>query len=269
MTGEAKSYVGVVVMAVCLGSLVLIDTTRIGATGFRLVDNSFPESFEEIVSGDRQAFTFGGTLKTPAERLVYRFSYLTAAPVPGRERYKNDTKACLQEIGLLDCLAELWNEPPEVMEASTEIDGESYRFLIYDFTDVLNATGELETLNETLTTFCLMLDNNGTLVGYYKGVSGFLFHDATGAKVYHLSVKCGEEERTYYESGLASAYRTPSLSEGPKLGTVVFQRPRKGEICTVTFTVEASESPPTDMLQIVRVYVDGEMQLCEINPISK
>jgi len=271
LVGETRrSYLGVTVIALVVGSLLLIDTVKTGNIRFELIENRFPVSFDEIVSGDEKAFTLGGILRKPAQRLTFRFSYLISSPMPRiTELSHNHTLACMAEIEPLLVLSQCWDQPPEIITKEVVIDGQQYRFIVYDFTRLLNATGELQKHNETLTTFCLALYPNGTLYRYYKGVSGFVFEKRTGADLVHLSIKTDELEKEYYQTGPASAYRTPSLGEGPKLGTIVFDKPVKGESFRITYTVEASEPLSVDSIQIARVYVDTKLEVCKINRVIK
>ncbi len=268
---DRSSYLGITIIALIAGSLVVLNTVKVGRQSFQLLENRFPGTFDQIVSGENKAFTVGGIVTKPVQRLEFRFSYLVSSappPVGLVPEDANQTQMYMGEIEPLLDLSLLWDEPPEVVDTETQIAGESLRVVIYDFTRLLNATGQLRKHSETLTTFAFVLNSSGALKGYYKGVSGFMFQNRTGARMIHLSLMADESKQEYYEAGLASAYKAPSLAEGPKLGMVVFHKPAKGTAVRVTFTVETGYSPERHSLQVVRVYVDTVRQVCQVNWVA-
>jgi hypothetical protein len=211
----------------------------------------------------------GGILREKAALLEFRFSYLVWSRIPaGVNDDPNATNVYMTEIAPLLSLSEMWNEPPEVMNTTLELEDGEHEIVIYDFTKLLNATGDLRTHNETLTTFGLVYGDSGEVSCYYKGVSGFIFQNRTNARVVHLSLGRDQQKVDYYDYGMASAYETPSLAEGPKLGVVSFRNLEKGSSYRVTFTLEAAEDMERPSLQIVRVYLNRELQVCLANDIG-
>ena len=270
MSGDDRgSYVGIVLVALIAGSLFALDTFGVSREPFQLVENRYPQTFTQIFSGEQKAFTLGGILREEAETLTFRFSYLVWSRVPvGTAEDPNATGAYMTEIAPLLALSDMWDQPPEVITTGAMIEDEEAEVVVYDFTRLLNATGDLETHNETLTTYAIAYDDEGAVKGYYKGVSGFDFENRTGARIVHLSLNVDDDKQEFYESGMASAYETPSLSEAPKLGTVDFPNPRKGSSYRVTYTLEATQELDRSTLQIARVYKDAELQVCLVNEIE-
>ena len=266
---KERSYIGIVLVALIAGSLVALDTFGVSREPFQLVENRYPQSFSQITSGEQKAFTVGGILRERATLLEFMFSYLVWSRVPvGLNEDPNATDVYMTEIAPLLSLSDMWNQPPEIINTSLELEDGENEIVIYDFTRLLNATGDLRAHNETLTTFGIVYGDSGEVKCYYKGVSGFIFQNRTNARVVHLSLGRDEQKEEFYEYGMASAYETPSLAEGPKLGAVSFRNPDKGSSYRVTFTLEASGDMERPSLQVVRVYLNRELQVCLANEIG-
>jgi hypothetical protein len=266
---KERSYIGIVLVAIIAGSLVALDTFGVNREPFQLVENRYPQSFSQITSGEQKAFTAGGIVRKQTVLLEFRFSYLVKSRAPiGVVEDPNATNVYMTEIIPLLSLSDMWDQSPEIITTSLELDDGEYELVIYDFTKLLNATGNLKEHNETLTTYGIVYGDSGEVSCYYKGVSGFVFQNRTNARVVHLSLGVDEEKEEFYDYGMASAYETPSLADGPKLGLVNFRNPSKGSSYRVTFTLEAAEEMDMPSLQIVRVYMDRELQVCLANGIG-
>jgi len=143
---------------------------------------------------------------------------------------------------------------------------ENQRLILVDFGEIYSAIFPSEQDNESLTTFALIINASGYVVGYYEGYS-----ELFTAKEYLLElarIEAGGDVREYLP--LTSGSELSIERDLPPFGNVSFSDARKGDVFGVTLVVkqrlidvpkatyETKVAAPS-FLELVETFADGEL----------
>jgi hypothetical protein len=153
----------------------------------------------------------------------------------------------------------------EILEFNAN--GTNVEALMYDFGLVVAAGQSVPDISSAPTSYLLWRDDEGNLT-YYQGSSDFFF--ARNESIESLVVSYNDNETTYRSAKeVTGSIDIPTIAEGPKMGTVVYEKVEKDDRMYVMFAVNSLSAPAhKGMIQLVRVYGNDELVTFEANMIS-
>ena len=204
------------------------------------------------------------------QRLELRFFVLTPRNLVPDELVVPD-RQCNSSADLLDNVRKLvWFEEtnsdigilPEEFSQETTIEGSRYGMLLRDYSDVLGSRLGPRLLGGNLSSSSPLVFAaiaNETLQQYLEGSSGFFVSPEVNLK--SLSISHNEELTKYVPDDEVREDLRP-ISQAPD-ASVVFESVDVDDTITVAFGVEPLQfsrdsDGPNLMLQMIRLYVDGE-----------
>ncbi len=158
----------------------------------------------------------------------------------------------------------------EVIEASADVGDAIYDSVLIDFSRFMEAFNDDAAISSLPLVFAFL--TRGGEVRYFEGSPGF-FLDAE-ENLDYLSTACNEEKLEYFREGQMLREDAPKISEAPRDGVLVYEDVEMDDRFTVTLHFDMVEdalrhivewSPDTHMMELVRGYVDGKLELILLN----
>jgi hypothetical protein len=244
-----------------------------------ILKNDFPSLIEE---SRKATFSFAMVARKKFENLQVRFNVLSLRTLkygdtfdPRRKFNTSDTAedvlANIVKLSWLENETALLGIEPEIYNQTIWLDGVASRLLLVDYSYILEQLSGRNSILGNPLTYGAIIDENGESY-YLEGESDFFF--TPQANIISLSTSHNAEEQNYLPDDQIweGSNRLP-LSEAPQGGVLEYAGVDKDDTFTVIFTIEAdsgslppgfgSVTSPTkkdlSMLQIVRIYLDGEL----------
>jgi hypothetical protein len=244
-----------------------------------ILKNDFPSLIEE---SRKATFSFAMVARKKFQNLQIRFTVLSLRNVrygdlidPMRKFNTSDTAedilANIVKLSWLENETTLLGIEPDEYNQTLWLDGVASRLLLVDYSYILEQLSGRNSILGNPLTYGAIIDENGEAY-YLEGVSDFFF--TPQENIISLSTSHNAEEQNYLPDDQIweGSNRLP-LSEAPAGGVLDYVGVDKDDTFTVIFTIEADSSnlPPgfgsspssakkdLSMLQIIRIYLDGEL----------
>ncbi len=248
-----------------------------------ILKNDYPEKLlpqASLTSSERMDFSFGLLARSDFTSLEIQYSILTGEELPSSASTDGSLDGVASSVQVISSLIkETGNQivpfdrlPVDVKWGDGRLEG-----LLLDFPLVRLYT-DPSLSSEVRTSFLLL--RNGTDVLYFEGTSDFYFNRLGGSfgfllpggtplrsTIDKLRIWRDEEVLSYTSAPVVPAGWL-DIHESPDFGRVIFQDVRKNERLSVDFTVETPERPAGILVQVIRVYADGELLHMETNMIE-
>jgi len=155
----------------------------------------------------------------------------------------------------------------EEQTVEVEINGTTYGALMLDFGEVIAAGQPVSDLSFAPTSYVLWMDKQGNLT-YYQGGSDFFLN--RNQSIESLVISYNDNETTYRSvKEAAGSLNLPTIAQAPRLGTVKFEQVKKDDRMYVMFAVNSLSVPAhTGMMEIIRIYGDGELVSYRLNMMT-
>ena len=273
-----KRIVGLALVSVILSTLIMLTIARERIDQpIEILKNDYPMLLEENRKG---TFSFAMVTRKKFENVQIRFSVLSQQTLkygemldPKRKFNTSDTAedvlGNVVKVGWMRNQTGPLGIEPEEYDYTLVLGGVPNRLLIYDYSNILESLSGRESAVGTALTYAAMIDENGEAY-YFEGGSDFFF--SPSEDIISLSTSHNADERNFLpDDQIWNGSNRLPLSEAPIGGILDFKGVDKDDTFTVIFTVEPEEipgasgsAPPPNrkdvaMLQLVRVYLDGEV----------
>lgn len=263
----AGRHIGLAFICLVISCLLLLTfTSDRPEEPIEILGNDYPK----ILSLGRSTFSLSVMAREQLQRLELRFFVLTPRNLVSDDLVVPD-RQCNSSADLLDNVRKLvWFEEtnsdigilPEEFFEETTIEGSRYGILLRDYSDVLGSRVGPSLLGGNLSSSAPLVFAaiaNDTLQQYLEGSSGFFVSPEVNLK--SLSISHNEELTKYIPDDEVREGSLP-ISQAPG-ASVVFESVGVDDTITVAFGVEPlrfsrDSDGPALMLQMIRVYVDGE-----------
>ncbi len=270
-----RGFVGVLLVAVVISTMIMgFVTVEKVKVGIEILKNKYPLAIKTSQQ-ERHTFVINIIARKPYEEVKLKFSCLSKAkPVLADRNITNKPGVTLKEIAaeitpIKTCLAAGKTSPVGYEErmVEVEINGTTYEALLLDFGEVIAAGQPVSDLSFAPTAYLLWRDKQGNLT-YYQGASDFFVN--RNQSIESLVISYNDNETTYRSSKEAVASPDiPTVAQAPRLGIVRFQHVKKDDRMYVMFAINSLSVPAhTGMMQVVRVYADGELVAYRLNMIA-
>ncbi len=270
-----RGFVGVLLIAVVISTMVMgFVTVEKADVGLEIIKNKYPATLKTSVQ-ERHTFVINVIARKDHEEVKLKFAVLRVADAPLAD--PNITKregVTLDEIAadiapVKTCLSAGKSSPVGFERQMLEFyyNGTDVEALLYDFAEVVAAGHSVPDMSLAPTTFLLWVDEDDQLK-YFQGSSDFFLN--RNESMESLVVSYNDEETTYRSAKeVTGSVDIPTIAEGPVLGTVKYEDVQKDDRMYVMFAINSLSVPEHDgMIQLVRVYGDGELVAFEANSIS-
>jgi hypothetical protein len=270
-----RGFVGVLLIAIVISTIVMgFVTVEKADVGLEIIKNKCPATLKTSVQ-ERHTFVINVIARRDHEEVKLKFAvlrisdpYLADPNVTSREGVTLDEIAT--EIApVKTCLSAGKSSPVGFERRILEFNynGTDVEALLYDFAELVAAGHSVPDMSLAPTTFLIWLDENDELK-YFEGSSDFFLN--RNESIESLVVSYNDEETTYRSAKeVTGSIDIPTIAEGPVLGTVKYENVRKDDRMYVMFAVNSLSVPEHEgMIQLVRVYGNGELVAFEANAIS-
>ena len=270
-----RGFIGVLLIAVVISTVFMgFITVEKADKGIEIIKNKYPAMIRTSVQ-ERHTFVTNVIARKDYEEVKLVFSVLRIMePVFGDENITKKSGVTLDEIAaeivpIKTCLSAGRTSPVgferEILEFNAN--GTDVEALMYDFGGVIAAGQSVPDISSAPTSYLLWMDDEGNLT-YYQGSSDFFF--SRNASIESLVVSYNDEETTYRSAKeVTGSVDIPTIAEGPKMGTVVYDNVEKDDRMYVMYAINSLTSPShKGMIQLVRVYGNDELVTFEANTIA-
>lgn len=262
--------VGLATVSMIISALVI--ATIAGERGAQLVEvikNEYPLA----ASSSEATFAFALVTKKEVEDLQIRFLHMSWPAALSAEDFVNPELEYNETSGPEDVLNNIvklgWFRErasslgivPEVFQRQLTIGGSEFSFLFQDFSRAIEAASGNKTSQGVNLVYGAMMNRSG--FGFYlQGSPGFLWSPNLTLKSVVISSSQGEKRYVPVDH-LREGSGELALSQAP-LGTVHLRSVARDDTVTVIFTTKASKLPrpekvPVSLVEIIKVYVNGEL----------
>jgi hypothetical protein len=254
-----KRVLGIALVSLILASLLILSIAGEAVDQpVEILENMHPT----FVTPGRSTFTFSLVARESFEKVQIRFIWATPAKLdalakvdPSWEAQPGDGPEDV--FGNVLKLAWFQNKTsrlgiqPDEFGGSMDVDDSDHAFIIYDYSDIIDYLSGRNATKGLPMTFTAII-NETRATNYYEGFTDFIDNPMSNIEI--LSISHNEKEVRYVppEQVQEDTGRFP-VSEAPR-GFVEFDSVEKDDTLTVVFTVEAVQK----MIQMIRVYLDGE-----------
>ncbi len=273
-----RSLVGVIGIAIVLSTIITLfiigERAKEDVTVLR---NEFPNRLTTMEQ--KYAFVLSMIARKPLEDVTVKYNILSRVPKENLQYINpNQTtgstpletvmniakiKALMDMSKRLGVKVDMWNGTVDWKNASKTYHFDMY---MYDFTDVLRATAPNYTILGLTTTFAVWLNQtNGSIFYYFQGVPDFFYNrnrTITDLSITHNTQ--AQQYRAVSEIEVAGEYQ--QIMKAPLYGTVSFKNVEKDDRLFIIYSLKGTTIPGhSGMLQVVRIYRNGELQTVEAN----
>ncbi len=275
-----KRIVGLALVSVILSTLIMLTIAREKIDQpVEILKNDHPSLLEESRKG---TFSFAMVARKKFENVQVRFTVMSLKTlkygemVDPKKKFNtthtaNDIFDNVVKLNWIENETDVLGIEPEMYNLTLWVEGTPTAMLIYDYSNILESLSGRESILGSSLTYVAMIDENGEAY-YLEGSSDFFFNPQEN--IISLSTSHNAEENNYLPDDQIweGSNRLP-LSEAPQGGVLNYEGVDKDDTFTVIFTVEADSanlpegfgtSPgpnrkDVSMLQMIRVYLDGEL----------
>ena len=270
-----RGFVGVLLIAVVISTMVMgFVTVEKADVGLEVIKNKYPATLKTSVQ-ERHTFVVNVIARRNQEQVKLKFAVLRVSDPPladpnitTREGVTLDDIAA--EIApVKTCLSAGKSSPVGFERQILEFNynGTDVEALLYDFAEVVAAGKTVPDMSLAPTTFLLWVDEDDELM-YFEGSSDFFLN--RNETIESLVISYNDQETTYRSAKeVTGSLDIPTIAEGPALGTVKYEDVKKDDRMYVMFAVNSLSAPAHEgMIQLVRVYGNGELVTFEANVIA-
>lgn len=270
-----RGFVGVLLIAVVISTVIMgFVTVEKAKSGIEVLKNKYPLAMKTSVQ-ERHTFVVNIIARKSYEEVKLKFSCVSKAkPVFADRNITKKPGVTLKEIAaeitpIKTCLSAGRSSPVGYDEQiiEVEINGTTYEALMMDFGEVIAAGQPVSDLSFAPTSYVLWMDEQGNLT-YYQGASDFFLN--RNQSIESLVISYNDNETTYRSvKEAAGSLDVPTLAQAPRLGAVKFEDVRKDDRMYVMFAVNSLSVPAhTGMMEIIRIYGDGELVTHRLNMMT-
>ena len=276
-----RSLVGVIAIAIVLSTIITLfiigERAKEDVTVLR---NEFPTRLTTMEQ--KYAFVLSMIARKPLEDVTVKYNILSRVSRedlqyinPNRTTGDNaqetimniaKIKSLMDMSKMLGVKPDEWNGTVEWKNASKTYHFDMY---FYDFTNVLRATAPNNTILGLTTTYTVWLNQtNGSIFFYFQGVPDFFYNrnrTITDLTITHNTKS--QQYRAVSEIEVAGEYQ--QIMKAPLYGTVSFENVEKDDRLFIIYSLKGTTIPGhKGMLQMIRIYRNGELQTVEANYMS-
>jgi len=275
-----KRVLGIAIVSILLATLLILTIAGdISDQPIEILENEYPMT----VPRGEATFTFSLIAREDIENLQIRFTSLS----PRRTEFDQAmwvgaaTAWTLDTLGLVDDKKEyqagdtpedilanvvkfVWFQnrtealgiEPETYERTMRVENQELQTTIIDYSPVIEYMSGKESTADMPLIYGAMINETGGYL-YLEGFSDVIINPIRNIKM--LTVTQSDNQTTYIPDDLVweGSGRMP-LSTAPR-GVFEFTSVKKDDTITVIFSMEPNLIPGPGLLQMIRVYVDGDL----------
>ncbi len=272
-----RSLIGVIGIAIVLSTLITFfiigENPKEDVTILR---DEFPPRLSTMEQ--KYAFVLSMIARKPMEDVTVRYNtlsrvakdnmvYLNPNKTTGStpiETIRNLPKidTLMDQADYLGVSVDMWNGTVKWKNVTQVLEFEMY---MYDFTDLVRAVTPNYTALDVRSTYVVWLWSNGTIFSYFEGVSDYFYN--RNRTIVDLTITHNDEPEYYRAvSEIEVAGKYEQIMQAPLYGTVTFEDVKKDDRLFIIYSLKGTTIPGhSGMLQLVRVYRDGELETFDKN----
>lgn len=168
----------------------------------------------------------------------------------------------MDQAEYLGVSVDMWNGTVKWKNVTQVLEFDMY---MYDFTDLVRAVTPNYTALDVRSTYVVWLWSNGTIFSYFEGVSDYFYN--RNRTIVDLTITHNDEPEYYRAvSEIEVAGKYEQIMQAPLYGTVTFEDVKKDDRLFIIYSLKGTTIPGhSGMLQLVRVYRDGELETFDKN----
>jgi hypothetical protein len=269
-----KSLVGVIGIAIVLSTMItLFIIGERAQEDVTVLRNEFPARLSTMEQ--KYAFVLSMIARKPLTEVSVQYNVLSRVALENTTTESTDEEtiranlpkidALLIESDRMDVPVDTWDGKVQWKNVTETLEFDMY---MYDFTDLVKATTPDVKALDVRTTYAVWLWDNGTIFYYFEGVSDFFYN--RNRTIVDLTITHNDESDYYRAvSEIEVEGKYEQIMNAPTLGRVTFTDVEKDDRLFVIYSLKGTTIPGhSGMLQIVRVYRDGELETFEANFMS-
>ena len=267
-----KSLVGVIGIAIVLSTMItLFIIGERAQEDVTVLRNEFPARLSTMEQ--KYAFVLSMIARKPLTEVSVQYNVLSRYGVnPNATTESTDEETIRANLPKIDALlneADRLGVEPYIWEGKakwknvTEI--LEFDMYMYDFSELVKATAPNFTALDVRSTYAVWLWDNGTIFFYFEGVSDFFYN--RNRTIVDLTITHNDESDYYRAvSEIEVEGKYEQIMKAPLMGKVTFTDVEKDDRLFVIYSLKGTTIPGhSGMLQVVRVYRDGELETFEAN----
>jgi hypothetical protein len=269
-----KSLVGVIGIAIVLSTMItLFIIGERAQEDVTVLRNEFPARLSTMEQ--KYAFVLSMIARKPLTEVSVQYNVLSRVALENTTTESTDQETIRANLPKIDSLlieSERMDITPDTWEGRVSwrnvTETLEFDMFMYDFTDMVKATAPNFTALDVKTTYVVWLWDNGTIFYYFEGVSDFFYN--RNRTIVDLTITHNDESEYYRAvSEIEVEGKYEQIMKAPLLGRVTFTDVEKDDRLFVIYSLKGTTIPShSGMLQLVRVYRDGEMETFETNYMS-
>ncbi len=242
-----------------------------------VVENVYPD---EIRTDQWNVFSVSVIARKPVKYLEIEFRSLHVIGIgdvgPEAGRFGLEGLLSLGHFSDLLRMAQSIGMDPVEFEMEVELNGRKHDIYVIDFTEGLQPLVEAAVLGDysgsgvTATVYAAIYNETG-LVRLYAGTKDYF--PRRNMTINELTIGLNDEKSSYKRAkDLSSSQisaQVPTLVDAPEFGSIRFSDLKKDDIVRVAFSVDASASPYSNNLQIIRIAADCRVEEEIANFVSR
>ncbi len=261
-----RSLVGVIGVAIVLSTIItLFIVGERAKEDVTILRNEYPAKLSTMEQ--KYAFVLSMIARKPLVDVTVRYNTLSRVVSPTNktgataiETIRNLPKIAtlMEQASRLGVPVDMWNGTVEWKNVTRTHKFDMY---MYDFTDLVKAVTPNYTALDVRTTYVVWLNQtNGSIFYYFEGVSDYFYN--RNRTIVDMSITHNEDTKQYRAvSEIEVEGKYEQIMLAPLYGTVTYEDVKKDDRLFVIFSLKGTTIPGhSGMLQVIRVYRDGELQ---------
>jgi hypothetical protein len=274
-----KRVLGIAIVSIILATLLILTIAGdISDEPIEILENEYPLTLPR----GEATFTFSLIARRDIENIQVRFcsmsprkteiTQITVAPTAGWAIDKTSLIDDQKDYQAGDTPDDILNNilkvnwfqnktsdlgiSPERFTPVIRIDNQEFQTEILDYSPIIEHLGGKQSTVGMPMLYAAMINETGGYL-YLEGFSDMIMNPIRNIKM--MTITQSENQTTYIPDDLVweGSGREP-LSTAPR-GVVEFDSVKKDDTITIIFSMEPNVIPGPGLLQVIRVYVDGEL----------
>jgi hypothetical protein len=273
-----RSLLGVIGIAIVLSTLItLFIIGERAEEDVTILRDEFPPRLSTMEQ--KYAFVLSMIARKPLVDVTVKYNVLSDVPevkdlpVANLTVMSTDEETIRSNLPRVESLlieADRVGKPPDTWEEEIEWKGPNQvhkvRMYMYDFTDLLKATAPGYTVLNIQTTYVVWINTtNDAIARYFVGSPDYFYN--RNSTIVDLTITHNDDSQYYRavsEIEVAEEYK--QIMQAPLAGTVTFEDVVKDDRLFIIYSLKGTTVPGhTGMLQLVRVYRNGELETFDTN----
>jgi hypothetical protein len=273
-----RSLLGVIGIAIVLSTLItLFIIGERAEEDVTILRDEFPPRLSTMEQ--KYAFVLSMIARKPLVDVTVKYNVLSDVPevkdlpVANLTVMSTDEETIRSNLPRVESLlieADRIGKPPDTWEEEIEWKGPNQvhkvRMYMYDFTDLLKATAPGFTVLNIQTTYVVWINTtNDAIARYFVGSPDYFYN--RNSTIVDLTITHNDDSQYYRavsEIEVAEEYK--QIMQAPLAGTVTFEDVVKDDRLFIIYSLKGTTVPGhTGMLQLVRVYRNGELETFDTN----